>query len=252
MFFFVFFYCFLSRKVKSENCLLTANLIVKVCDFGLSRQLDEDNTLSVSSTHVTGKTQIKKLGDTAPAARMSMVSEYLFFVCFFSFFFCFSFYFFFSQAGTDEWMAPEVTLGQSYGLPADLFSFGIVLWEVALCKRPRKWVFDWVLIFLFFFFSLLAARLPQEYFEFPKEDFLSALPSSAPAGLASLTLDCCHLEPEQRPEAQKTVTRLTEMVGSGTAPPVVNSPKTARGFSPPTSPRRAIPAVTSIPSLSPK
>jgi LIM domain kinase 1 len=32
--------------------------------------------------------------------------------------------------GTDEFMSPEVALAQPFGLPADIFSYGILLCEV--------------------------------------------------------------------------------------------------------------------------
>ncbi len=59
-------------------------------------------------------------------------------------------------SGTDEWMAPEVILGQSYDQSADLFSFGITMSEICLRKRPR-------------------ARQPEEYFEFSLKVYFSSL-----------------------------------------------------------------------------
>jgi serine/threonine protein kinase len=39
-----------------------------------------------------------------------------------------------AQRGTFQWMAPEVILGQSYGEPADVYSFGIIMWECVARK----------------------------------------------------------------------------------------------------------------------
>ena len=40
------------------------------------------------------------------------------------------------QAGTYHWMAPEVISSQPYNLSADIYSLGIVFWEVCSRKTP--------------------------------------------------------------------------------------------------------------------
>lgn len=40
--------------------------------------------------------------------------------------------------GTDEWMAPEVMLGEKYDAKADVFSFGMVLTELITRQKPAK------------------------------------------------------------------------------------------------------------------
>ncbi|KAL7536053.1 hypothetical protein ACHAXR_006886, partial [Thalassiosira sp. AJA248-18] len=40
------------------------------------------------------------------------------------------------MCGTLRYMAPEVGLGLGYGLPADVHSFGILLWEICSLKIP--------------------------------------------------------------------------------------------------------------------
>ena len=39
------------------------------------------------------------------------------------------------QAGTFHWMAPEVLENQAYTYKADVYSYGIVLWEI-LAREP--------------------------------------------------------------------------------------------------------------------
>lgn len=41
-----------------------------------------------------------------------------------------------SKIGTYQWMAPEVIVGQKYTEKADVFSFGVILWELATRKPP--------------------------------------------------------------------------------------------------------------------
>jgi hypothetical protein len=38
------------------------------------------------------------------------------------------------------WQSPEMLSGSPYGKPADVFSFGVVLWEVLTLKEPWRYV----------------------------------------------------------------------------------------------------------------
>lgn len=40
------------------------------------------------------------------------------------------------STGSMRYMAPEVYKGEDYGLPADVYSFGLFLWEVSTLKKP--------------------------------------------------------------------------------------------------------------------
>jgi len=42
------------------------------------------------------------------------------------------------KIGTYQWMAPEVIAGKPYTESADVFSFGIILWEIAAREPPFK------------------------------------------------------------------------------------------------------------------
>jgi serine/threonine protein kinase len=42
------------------------------------------------------------------------------------------------QMGTCHWMAPEVLMSQPYSLAADVFSYGVLAWEVASRRTPYK------------------------------------------------------------------------------------------------------------------
>ncbi len=41
-----------------------------------------------------------------------------------------------APAGTWAWVAPEVILGGRVTMKADIFSFGVVLWEIITLERP--------------------------------------------------------------------------------------------------------------------
>eukprot|EP00300_Choanocystis_sp_HF-7_P020810 c20681_g1_i17.p1 GENE.c20681_g1_i17~~c20681_g1_i17.p1 ORF type:complete len:121 (-),score=32.20 c20681_g1_i17:90-452(-) len=38
--------------------------------------------------------------------------------------------------GTIPWVSPEVLQGSGYGSKCDIFSFGVLLWEIATCADP--------------------------------------------------------------------------------------------------------------------
>merc|ERR1719491_379121 len=42
----------------------------------------------------------------------------------------------YDKCGTPRYMAPEVGLMQGYALPADVYSFGILLWEICALTKP--------------------------------------------------------------------------------------------------------------------
>ena len=42
-----------------------------------------------------------------------------------------------------RWMAPEVVAGKSYDRAADVYSFGIILWELATWRIPWEELGPW-------------------------------------------------------------------------------------------------------------
>lgn len=42
------------------------------------------------------------------------------------------------KVGTFQWMAPEVIQTKNYTEKADVFSYGIILWEIAAEEPPYK------------------------------------------------------------------------------------------------------------------
>lgn len=48
-----------------------------------------------------------------------------------------------NMTGTVCWMAPEIFKKQPYGMKADIYSYGIVLWELIALARPYPELRSW-------------------------------------------------------------------------------------------------------------
>lgn len=97
----------------------------------------------------------------------------------------------YTVVGTSEWMAPEVALGQEYNKAADVFSFGIVIWEVGTRTKPP-------------------ARSPP-LFRLDKDLFQSQLPKDTPDGFWKIIEACTEKYDDQRPTMKKTLEMLEEV-----------------------------------------
>lgn len=91
--------------------------------------------------------------------------------------------------GTDDWMAPEIIMGEDYDQSADVFSFGMVLVEIITRLKPPL-------------------REPRNCFEFPTQEFQSNIPSDCPPSFVEITLKCLEYEPKNRPTISNALQQL--------------------------------------------
>mmetsp|Transcript_18144 Transcript_18144/g.32490 ORF Transcript_18144/g.32490 Transcript_18144/m.32490 type:complete len:986 (-) Transcript_18144:41-2998(-) len=89
------------------------------------------------------------------------------------------------QTGTAHWMAPEVIANQPYSLAADVYSFGIVLWEICARDTPYR--------------NIMPALIPAKVLQARERPGLSTIPSSCPEKLKQLIPMCWHHDPGRRP-----------------------------------------------------
>jgi len=95
--------------------------------------------------------------------------------------------------GTDEWMAPEILISETYDNKVDVFSFGIVMTEMISNQPPKKRGF-------------------AEKFQFNVEAFRNGIPEGCPDELAQLVVDCTKFDPKERPTFKEIVPRLKKLV----------------------------------------
>ncbi|KAJ8485884.1 hypothetical protein OPV22_018369 [Ensete ventricosum] len=95
-----------------------------------------------------------------------------------------------SSAGTPEWMAPELIRNESFTEKCDIFSLGVIMWE--LCTLNRPW-----------------EGIPpvQVVYAVANEGKRLDLPEGP---LGSLISDCW-AEPDERPSCQEILTRLLDL-----------------------------------------
>ena len=102
------------------------------------------------------------------------------------------------QVGTCHWMAPEVMNSQPYSFPADVYSFGIVLWEIAARETPYK--------------DLKPYEIPDRVLKGVRPD-LNKISPGVPPAIKDLIALCWDQSPQNRPTFRQIIGILEQIQG---------------------------------------
>jgi serine/threonine protein kinase len=100
-----------------------------------------------------------------------------------------------TRCGTPCWTAPEVIRGEKYSETADVYSFGVIMWQVLTRKQPfagRN--------FMGVSLDVLDGRRPQ-------------VPAECPAGFKKVMKKCWHGEASKRPSMESVVAFFDAALG---------------------------------------
>ncbi|CAB4028596.1 mitogen-activated kinase kinase kinase 20 isoform X2, partial [Paramuricea clavata] len=111
-----------------------------------------------------------------------------------------------SLSGTFPWMAPEVIQSLPVSELCDVFSYGVVLWEMLTREVPFKGM----------------EGVQVAWFVVTKEERLT-IPSTCPSPFANLMKECWQSEPKDRPSFKEIIPILEKMNGNGSLRDETNS-----------------------------
>mmetsp|Transcript_32075 Transcript_32075/g.90949 ORF Transcript_32075/g.90949 Transcript_32075/m.90949 type:complete len:635 (-) Transcript_32075:296-2200(-) len=104
------------------------------------------------------------------------------------------------RVGTLRWMAPEVMLDQPYGRSADVYSMGIILWELLTKDWPWRSV-------------PTDEKILPNMLTLVDTGMRPEIPEGTPEAISSLIRDCWHQKPQKRPNCDEILQRLEAAEG---------------------------------------
>eukprot|EP00118_Oscarella_pearsei_P022027 m.251114 g.251114 ORF g.251114 m.251114 type:complete len:1013 (+) comp40332_c0_seq8:194-3232(+) len=118
-----------------------------------------------------------------------------------------------TQCGTVLYMAPEVMIKSAYSTPADLFSVGIIMWELWHGKRAYIDTNDPSLAHpAAFAMKVLMGNFRPKGFALAEWDGQGVNPNAAAAEWEKLMKGCWHSDPLQRPKAKEAHAAVEKLI----------------------------------------
>jgi hypothetical protein len=102
-----------------------------------------------------------------------------------------------SRIGTPQWAAPEVIREEVYTEAADVYGYGIILWELAALQCPYK--------------GMNAIRIARSVAFEGLRPSLDAVPAACPREILVLMQECWDADPQKRPTFPQILERLAKI-----------------------------------------
>jgi N-acetylneuraminic acid mutarotase len=168
------------RDLKAPNLLVSGNWMVKVADFGSARTLCNLET----ATNAQARDYDRNEEDSDDYSETSLLTtNYLSMT---------------HQVGTVLYSAPEVLSHEAYGAAVDVYSFGIVMWEIYVRRPPFE-----------------GQHIPQFYDDLVDmicmQRVRPVIPADCPPQWTALMTQCWSGDSHARPVFREIVRRLDEM-----------------------------------------
>eukprot|EP01028_Stygiella_incarcerata_P000356 TRINITY_DN103_c3_g1_i1.p1 TRINITY_DN103_c3_g1~~TRINITY_DN103_c3_g1_i1.p1 ORF type:complete len:477 (+),score=136.04 TRINITY_DN103_c3_g1_i1:222-1652(+) len=128
--------------------------------------------------------------------------------------------------GTIEYMAPEIAEGE-YNPSVDVYAFGVILWEMAACKRPYG---DFEGHRMALMYKQHEGMRVCGTFEGDKFVWKHPLPSWCPPELSKLVERCLHHDPTVRPTFSDIYDVILGIMGEKPLKPLPLPGQSAPGF----------------------
>ncbi|XP_062518847.1 dual specificity protein kinase shkA-like [Corticium candelabrum] len=156
------------RDLKSDNLLVSKDWIVKVADFGLGRDVTGNVTRNGQKMRRRRPSDQEYISLLPKRNGLS-----------------------YAGVGTERWRAPELSLREPYDTAVDVYSFGIVLWEIWTRELPfDQYRFD---------YQVSDAVLRKERPEIPRD---------CPQSLAMIMKNCWSPRPSDRLSFGQVISQL--------------------------------------------
>ncbi|KAF1383998.1 hypothetical protein PFLUV_G00137670 [Perca fluviatilis] len=150
---------YVHRDLAARNILVNSNLVCKVSDFGLSRVLEDDPEAAYTTREATGTY-------LSPGGKIPI-----------------------------RWTAPEAIAYRKFTSASDVWSYGIVMWEVVSYGERPYWDMN-----------------NQDVIKAIEEGYRLPAPMDCPVVLHQLMLDCWERDRAERPTFSQILNMLDKLI----------------------------------------
>ncbi|XP_065842904.1 probable serine/threonine-protein kinase DDB_G0278509 [Oscarella lobularis] len=171
------------RDLKTANLLVDKNWVVKIADFGCAKLLIHEGEPLRPKKRRSASSSVSE--SSSNLLEEDLLPEN-----------CMTVW----HIGTLYWCAPEILLKQAYGTPADVYSFGIVLWEI-MTRCPPYEEYD----------DMARCTREETKMAIAVGGRRPTIPPFVPSSIAQLIRICWATDQKKRPKFSQVVSDLQQI-----------------------------------------